>query len=209
MCFTLYGGENRAQNREYFCNPSLNNSSVPTYTIDATMKQSMSTSYGSVASPPILSENYPPYSELESISRKYGASNWRTRGFMWLHKPVIIDALTSLLALDVLLLLLLLVQETIYPGCQVIENNCVCHAAEIHQQCVKSCIDTPVFVEHIQTLLETLSVGILWIFFVEITFHMACAGIHRYILADFIIVLVSIWLDTIVSNAESQALTIP
>jgi hypothetical protein len=83
-----------------------------------------------------------------------------------------------LMLLDIIFLVVILMLESIYPSCTLVEPHCECTP---HDMCVKTCLEPPHSVENALIALNALSFAIISVFLIEILFQIYLIGICRFL----------------------------
>ncbi|KAH9255080.1 hypothetical protein BASA81_006839 [Batrachochytrium salamandrivorans] len=148
---------------------------------------------------------------LEQYSRKFGPEHWKTKGLRFLHNHKVVKLVVGLIFADIVLLVLSLVMESAHPGCAVIELHCHCKPVDV---CHETCTPMSPEMAWILELINFMSSLILVVFLLEVSLHMACVGMRKFLLFDFAVLALSLGIESYVvyqsRRLESaQAITIP
>lgn len=148
---------------------------------------------------------------LEQYSRKFGSEHWKTKGLRFLHHHQVVKAVVGLIFADIVLLVLSLVMESAHPGCAVIELHCHCQPVDsCHETCTPMSSQMALALE----LINLVSSLILVLFLLEVSLHMACVGVRKFLVFDFVVLALSLGIESYVvyrskSLESAQAITIP
>lgn len=158
----------------------------------------------------------PPKDSYDGLAARYGPTHWKTRGYAFLHQHNVVLALVSLIFVDIVLLVLVLIIESMYPGCSVVALHCECEPTTKarNYECEANCKPTPHSIERLIETCNLASSSILILFLFEVSLHMACVGFRPFLVFDFTVLLVSLGIEMYVLYVSTvletaQAVTIP
>lgn len=143
------------------------------------------------------------YDERNELVADHGPRSWQVRSYTFLHQSWVIMTLAALLALDVIILISVLSIETFSPPCEVVLDQCVCDNCSN-----KHCAAHGAGVDQAIVALNSISMGILCIFLLELSLHSACLGIkrvfrHPFLILDFCVVLASFVIEAYFMSLDS------
>lgn len=132
----------------------------------------------------------PKLDEVAELAKDYGEDSARVRWYKFLHIHRVILFFAGLMLVDVVLLIVTLILEGIYPECHLIESKCECHAAfnASLDTCTRVCLGPPHEVEQSIFAMNIISMIILVVFLVEVSVQVWCVGLHRFVRHPFLII---------------------
>lgn len=143
--------------------------------------------------------------EEADMEEEYGADSWEVRWYKYLHIHKVIFVFALLMLIDVIMLMVILILESIYPKCYSIEAMCECLP---EATCQKECIGPPHSVEDAIKAMNIISLVILLIFLIEVLVQIACIGCkrfsrHPFLIIDLLVILASIGIEVYAQVEEN------
>ncbi|KAH9254869.1 hypothetical protein BASA81_007119 [Batrachochytrium salamandrivorans] len=132
----------------------------------------------------------PKLDEVAELANEYGDDSARVRWYKFLHIHRVILFFAVLMLIDVVLLVITLILEGVYPECHLIESKCECHGSSNSSldTCTRVCLAPPHEVEQTIDAMNIISLIILVVFLVEVVIQVWCVGLHRFVRHPFLII---------------------